>query len=164
MSNSLIVDFPSSGRSNTASSKSVRFSPTIKVRYTRYPSEAENEAKSYSSDDYRRFKRVLVRDALKCSRRLESANKSGFQDRQTSEEHIIRCVGLDHLVSRNVSERYNSIREARRAHSRLVLQVQKWQLENNAVVPENLALVSMENSYSFKVRSQKVALLASYVE
>ena len=164
MSDSLIVDFPSSGRSSSASSKSVRFSPKVQVRYTKYPSKAENEAKSYSSDDYDRFQAVLVRDAMRCSRRLASANRSGLQDRKTSEEHIIRCVGLDHLVSRNVRKRYYVIREARKAHVRLVLRVHKWQLENNAVNPEDLALVSMENSDSFKMRSYKVALLASYVE
>lgn len=162
--NSLIVEFPSNDRPNSADSKSVRFSPILSIRYIKYPFMAENEALSYSSDDYERFSRVLIRDAIKCSQRLESANISGFQDRKTSERHIIRCVGLDHLISRNVSERYNELREARKAHSRLVLEVQKLQLRNDVVVPEDLALVSMENSASFKTRAYKVALLASYVE
>ena len=163
-SNSLIVDFPSNARSSSTSSKSVRFSPIVQGYYIRYPSKKDNEAKSYSSEDYDRFQQTLVRDAMKCSRKLAAANAKGLQDMDTSEDHIIRCVGLDHLVSRDVKKRYRIVQEARTAHVHLVLDAQKWLLENGVEHPEALAGVSMKNSLSFQLRSYKVALLASYVE
>ena len=164
MPDALIVDFPSNNGSSSASSKKVRFSPIIQRQYIRKPSSAENEAKSYSSEDYERFQQIMVRDAIKCSRKIATAQKVGLQDRETSEKHIIRCVGIDHLVSRNVGKRYQAIKEARRAHSDLVLDAYDWQLENHFDSPEALARVSMKSSQPFQLRSYKVALLASYVE
>ena len=164
MSGTLIVDFPSNNRSSSATPKRVRFSPIVQRQYIRCPSDAENEAKSYSSEDYERFRQIMVRDAIKCSRKLANASTRGLQDRKTSEEHIIRCVGLDHLVSRDVGKRYQAIKDARRSHSDLVLAAYEWQLENNFESPEALARLSIRSSQPFQVRSYKVALLASYVE
>ena len=166
MPGALIVDFPSNNGSSSGGSKSVRFSPIIQTKYIRKPSSAENKEKSYSSEDYERFQQVVIGDAMKCSRKLAKAkaNASGLRDRKTSEEHIIQCIGLDHLVSRNVGKRYQAIKAARKAHANLVLDAYEWQLENNYENPEALARLSIKSSQAHQLRSRKVALLSSYVE
>lgn len=168
MTNELIVDFPSSSTERTIKRakmvKSVRFSAQVEGRYIRYPSEEENRAKSYNSEDYARFHQVLARDVVKCSRRLAAVGTSAPQDRLSSEKNIIRCVGIDHLVSRDVQQRYADVRNARKQHMRLVLEEQKRQRNAGRVNSADLARVSMANSQEFKLRSYRVAVLSASVQ
>ena len=107
----------------------------------------------------------MVQDAMRCSRKLAVQNAKGFHDRITSEDYIIQCVGLDHLVSRDAKKRYHAVHDARTAHVHLVLEAQKWLLKKCIQNHEALlAGVSMKNSLSFQIRSYKIALLASFVE
>jgi hypothetical protein len=144
--------------------KSVRFSGQIEGWYIRYPTEEENCAKSYSSEEYARFHQVLAQDVVKCSLRLVAVGTGASQDRMSSEKNIIRCVGINHLVSRNVQQRYQDVREVRKEHVRLVLEAQRWQRNTSTVNSAYLARVSMVNSQAFKMRSHKVALLSASVQ
>ena len=125
---SLIVDFPSAmtDRSTGSTAKSVRFAAKTQGRYIRYPSQRENHAKWNTSEDYRHFQCRLIRDVIKCSDEL-AAMKNKPQDLASSQRSIIRCVGLDHLISRDVEQRYRQVKEARRDHVHLVLHAQEWQ-------------------------------------
>ena len=162
---SLIVDFPSTRRtvSSYTAAKSVRFSSQCEGWYIAYPSKEDNEKKSYNSEDYVYFKRVMERDVLKCSARLAVVDTTAPLDRSSYEKHIIRCVGLDHLVARDIGKRARAVRDARAAHARVVLDEQEWQRSNGADSPGDLAQVSMMNSQGAKMRSRKIAVLSASV-
>lgn len=167
-SSSLIVDFPSTSNKRDLSemrsaTKTVRFAQKSQGRYINYPTRRENEAKWYSKADYDCFQHVMFRDVVKSSIMLAAFNTTAPRDEKTSEKHIIRCVGLDHLISRDVKERYHAIKEARKKHARVVLREQKWQMRNNIESPMNLARVSSEDSRAARERSYKVAVLSASV-
>lgn len=159
--NSLIVDFPSA-MTDRSTAKSVRFATKTHGRYIHYPSKCENHAKWNTSEGYKHFQTVMVRDAIRCSAKLAEIRNTP-QDLASFQKNIIRCVGLDHLISRNVEQRYHQVKEARRNHVHLVLQVQEWQRRRGDEDPVNLARVSIESSRLFRERSYKVAVLAASV-
>ena len=119
--------------------------------------------KSYCEDDYVHFKRVIAQDVIKCSARLAAVDTTAPQDRSRFERHVIRCVGLDHLVSRDIEKRTQAIRDARSAHARLVLDEQEWQRKNGVHSVGCIARVSMANSQGAKLRSHKIAVLSASV-
>ena len=158
----LIVDFPSSRHSTATAVKTVRFSKLSQGKRIPYPSKSDNEKKSYNSEDYAHFQQVMLRVVARCSARLLAA-KGTPQDRHTSEKHIIRCVGLDHLISRDVRERYQSIKDARKAHVQLVLAEQRWQRRSGVYSVGCIARVSMADSEAARTRAHKVAWLSASV-
>lgn len=166
----MIVDFPASPRvlshrpTGAICEKTVRFSSDIEGRYINYPSARENRAKWYGDGDYARFQRVLVNTAVQCSDVLASV-KNGQQDMTTfdMEAFVIYCVGLDHLISRDVFERHQAIKEARKEHARAVLKEQKWQRDHKVCGPETLAHVARTSSKASRARSYKVAKIAGSI-
>lgn len=164
----LIVDFPTRPMSRTKRSemssvlsKSVRFAPQSQGRFIKYPTRKENQAKWNSEEDYAHFQHVMVRDVVKCSAMLAAVKES--QDTSRCEEHIVCCVGLDHLIARDVQERYRAVKAARKTHVQTVLRAQEWQRSHNVNSAANLARVSMESSQPFRERSYKVAVLSASV-
>jgi hypothetical protein len=55
-------------------------------------------------------------------------------------------VGIDHLISKDVQRHYYAIKDGRRSHPRLVLDMQELQRINNAKCQNDLAQVSMYDS------------------
>lgn len=164
----LIVEFPASLSSRTkrsemssVRSKSVRFSPHSQGRYIKYPSRKENQAKWNSDEDYAHFQQVMLQDVFKCSDMLAAVKES--QDTSRYEEQITSCVGLDHLIARDVKERYRAVKKARRAHAQTVLRAQEWQRRHNIQSAADLARVSQASSHPFRERSFKVAVLSASV-
>jgi hypothetical protein len=153
----LIVDFPHQPRTpstvNTLPVKSVHLASQVEGRYIKYPSAIENQAKWYNKQDYVNFKRDMLRDVMKCS-----AAMATVQDRQVAQEHLVRCVGIDHLISRDIPQRYQAIKEGRKEHIRLVLQEQDRQRREGVNKPEQLSKVSFRSSIYSRERSHRVAM------
>jgi hypothetical protein len=90
--------------------RSVRFATHTEGRYISYPTEEDNVAKSYCEEDYMHFKNSMIRDSLRYSHKIYgSRDRNEPLDSKSSKQLIIRCVGIDHLISRDVRERYHAI-------------------------------------------------------
>jgi hypothetical protein len=138
--------------------RSVRFATHTEGRYISYPTKEDNVAKSYCEEDYMHFKNSVIRDSLRYSHKIYgSRDRNEPLDSKSSKQLIIRCVGIDHLISRDVQERYHAIRAARKSHARLVLDLQTWQMINNAECPMDLAQVAMSDSQAARNHSVRVA-------
>ena len=164
----LVVDFPATGRirgiglagiPELVGMAFVRFASEIQGRYIRYPSSAENKAKWYDKQDYKRFESMVFRDAVRASAKVAA----GAVDQDTAEKLILRCVGMDHLISRNVPARIRAVRESRRTHVQTVLMAQKMQRLYGIGGPEALASISSESSLRSRERAYKVAVLSASV-
>jgi hypothetical protein len=151
--NDLIVDFPS------INMKSVRFSPTTEGRYISYPTRREKADKWYSRDDKARFDRNMIRDAIMCSRFMESFCANHEQDKV--QELMMHWVGLDHLVSCDVQKRYRDVIHARKKHARVVLKAQKTHGHQSRESNQILARVSETSSESDRGRARKVAVVSA---
>jgi hypothetical protein len=150
----LLVGFPSSPRQSgneQSTSKSVSFATSVHGVYIKYSSSLKH-AKWYSEEEQTGFQRVMLRDVLICSRKLASCERSDL----TVEDHI-RCVGLDHLISRDVMQRYADVRDGRRQHVRAVLEAQDRQRRRSVNSPEDLAHISSESSRAARMRSYRIA-------
>lgn len=149
----LIVDFPS----RAPMARSVRFATRTEGQYIPYPTKEDIVAKSYCEEDYNRFKSTMIRDAVRYSHKIYGRDRTEPMDVKTSQHLLVRCVGIDHLISRDVQGCYHAIRDARKSHARLVLDLQTWQRINNAECPMDLAQVAMSDSQDHRNRSVRVA-------
>ena len=155
----LIVNFPSS-RSSTAA-KTVRFSSVAQVRYIQYPSEEDIDKLWYTKEDREHFKTNMMRDAIKCSKMLDVHFKQSGQSKQYSEVLSCHCVGLEHLISNDVSKRCKAVQTARKEHVRKVMDEVDRQRSCGHSSPANLARVSSESSRIARRRSHTIAMLVS---
>ena len=143
--------------------KSVHFASEIEGRYMRYPSLKEIESKWYSHEDYANFKQQMTRDIVLFSRAM-AADIDNHTDKQVIQERLlIGCVGLDHLISRNVTQRYSELRASRKEHVRIVLDEQKLQRRRGVSCLEDLASVSMGSSLNSRERSHRVAKMVGWI-
>lgn len=161
-SSSLIVDFPDFQRrpsnGSTIHEMSVTFAPNCQGRYIKYSSARENALKWYTAEDQRRFRRQMMEDAVESSLRMadcfsHAPEELSFQD----------YVGLDHLISRDVSKRYEGIQLARKKHAKVVLAEHAAQRKRGRVSIEDLALVSSKSSRWSRERARKVGILVSMI-
>jgi hypothetical protein len=161
-SKQLIVDFPSSRRSGNigqSSSKKVRFASHCEGRYIDYPSEKEISKGWYSAADFAKFKQRIARDAVKCSMVVLSIRQGRYNDLDPTDFFLTHCVGLDHLISRDVAKRYEAVKEARKEHSRTVLEEQERLRFLNVDSIENLARVSEASSNISRKRARRIGRL-----
>lgn len=150
----LIVDFPKGSDRVECSSPSVRFAFESEGRYINYPTRQENLKRWYSREDEKRFRGEVLRDAIACSMKMveylnDPSKTVTYQD----------CVGLDHLISRDVYKRYEALRAGRKEHARIVLEEQNWQRLHGVNSPEDLARVSRRSSKSDRARSRKIGIM-----
>ena len=142
----MIVDFPSSTPSSLGKrskpDKSISFSYKSEGRYIPYPTAQENRAKWYSWQDEKRFKKAVIQDAIVASLKIMTEDLS-------SQEELVHqdFVGLDHLISRNVLQRYQARRTAYRKHVRLVLEEQSLQRRQQRLSEEDLSQVARMSSH-----------------
>ena len=147
----LIVDFPTTTKINAV--KTVRFSSTSTMKLVRYPTHDERVARWYSKNDENAFKRRRWRDVYKYSALLMQ------DDDGDRKEKIVRCVGIDHLLSQDIQTKSQEIMKARLDHVTLVLNVQELQRMHRICYPEDLARISAQSSRVAKERAQEVARL-----
>eukprot|EP00956_Cyclotella_meneghiniana_P018435 scaffold30677_cov23-Cyclotella_meneghiniana.AAC.1 len=95
----LIVDFPFS-RSPSSSTR-VTFSERSEGVYIPYPSAEENKKKWFALGDQTNWARQVLRNAVECSRLLFDGNIPTHVQRAL----LVRCIGLEHIISRDVFQR-----------------------------------------------------------
>ena len=158
----MIVDFPSSTPSSLGKrskpDKSISFSYKSEGRYIPYPTAQENRAKWYSCQDEKRFKKAVIQDAIVASLKIMT------EDLSSQEELVLQdFVGLDHLISRNVLQRYQARRTAYRKHVRLVLEEQSLQRRQQRLSEEDLSQVARMSSHWPIQRARKIGALIESV-
>eukprot|EP00804_Cyclotella_cryptica_P000760 CCRYP_001038-RA/>CCRYP_001038-RA protein AED:0.25 eAED:0.25 QI:0/-1/0/1/-1/1/1/0/190 len=154
----LIVDFPLQQRltrtdSNKAQRKKyVSFSKLSTAIDIDNPTTEENAAKWYSRDEETHFRNQVPRDATVCSMMWMRDVKN-----EVPYEVLIRCLGVDHLLSKDVPQRYREFKSARKMHVHTVLNEQDQQRERNECSMDELAYVSEESSKRARARAHKAA-------
>ena len=160
----MIVDFPSSTPSSLGKrskpDKSISFSYKSEGRYIPYPTAQENRAKWYSWQDEKGFKKAVIQDAIVVSLKImtEAEDLSAQQDIVFQD-----FVGLDHLISRNVLQRYQVRKVAYRNHVRLVLEEQSLQRRQQRLSEEDLSQVARMSSHWPIQRARKIGALIESV-
>jgi hypothetical protein len=156
----LIVDFPSTSFHDSlpfTQQKTVSFSIHSEGRYIKYPSEHERSLRWYTSKNQRRFRHQMIQDAVVASKKMaDCLNNTGDQAFQD-------YVGLEHLISRDVEERYIAMRLARKKHAKIVLAEQRAQRRHRRVSVEDLAEVSRRSSQLERERVRKVGILVASI-
>ena len=141
--------------------KSVCFSSLSQLQYIKYPSKEDNHAKWFSKEDRDRFQHMMTKDVMICSNVLANANE--IQDQVLSRDFLICCVGLDHLLSSDIIQRYQAIMAVRKAHLRIVLEEQERQTKHEINRPEELACVSKASSTRSRARAHKIGKLVALI-
>ena len=168
----LIVDFPATRRmqginhaevARHVHMRHVQFASEIQGRFIRYPSSAENKAKWYDEEDYRRFGSTMLRDAMEASAKVAAARVDHGTGTATNAKLILSCVGLHHLISRDVPARNRAVGESRMTHVQTVLMAQKLQKLYGIGGPAELASVAIENSRGARERGYRVAVLSASI-
>ena len=118
-----------------------------------------NQANWYTDEDKEIFNQVMIRDVVRCSIMLESR-----ADRMLTPIEQSRCIGLDKLISRNPSERYQEIKAARKAHVDAVIDAQRMARPLNIDPSVLIACVSEASSRKSCDRAHKVAMLSRLIE
>lgn len=150
--NDLIVGFPSS-----IAERRVSFADITDGLYIRYPSATENQRRWYSKEDEARARSKVLRDAIQYSTVMAAARENGHQDTLLMKAFLMRCVGLESLISYNVPQQYDSMRLARKRHVRIVLEEQRKQQLLGAVSSDTLARVSMTSSNQARNMARRIA-------
>ena len=119
-----------------------------------YPSAEENNERWFALGDQTNWARQVLRDAVECSMLLFDGNIPTHVQRTL----LVRCIGLEHIISRDVFQRLRVSMEEKRAHVQSVLQEQHRQRLRGVSSSERLALVSMRSSKSSRSRARKVAM------
>jgi hypothetical protein len=150
--NDLIVGFPSS-----IAELRVSFADINDGLYIRYPSATENQRRWYSKEDEARAWGKVLRDADQYSTVLAAARENGHQGTHAMQALLVRCVGLESLISYNVPQQYDAMRLERKSHVRIVLEEQRKQRLLGVVSSDTLARVSMTSSNKARKRARSIA-------
>lgn len=102
---------------------------------------------------------MIGHDSVQYSRVVMDIRDGAAQDETVSKEFFVNCVGLEHLISRNVPKRYKTVKKARRDHSRLVLGEQKRQKDTCNVSSTKLAYASKRSSESSHKKAHTIAMM-----
>ncbi|KAL3785616.1 hypothetical protein HJC23_004764 [Cyclotella cryptica] len=135
--------------------KSVSFSVTSQLKFMHYPSPMETYARWYDKDDSVRFRKVRVRDVMKCST-LVIAKKE--QNSRLSEEDRVQFIGLEQDVSYNLKQNIHRIIKIRKSHVYRVLMEQERQRLFHDCCGEKLAHVSETSSKCSRAFAHRLAV------
>jgi hypothetical protein len=119
-----------------------------------YPTREENKAKWYSKQDEAKFKRRRWHDVAKYSAMLLQGN---IEDELTQKEKLIKCIGLENLLSYDTAQKAQEVASARESHSNVVLNVQELQRTLDIYCPVDISRMSMASSRSARQRAYKIA-------
>jgi hypothetical protein len=143
--------------------KSVTFSKYSEMTHIDYPTARENHARWYSDEQMRTFKKVVLRDATRhSSGYFEAKEKS--PDAILPHGELVQYVGLLHLLSEDVIQRYQDNKLARRLHVYKVLEEQKRQRSYQDGCEVKLARVSASSSLGARESAYTVANLFMRVD
>ena len=128
--------------------------------YVNYPSR-EVDKRWYSKEEMEHFGDMVGLDSVQCSKAIivEDKNKNEME----SKKFLVNCVGLEHLISRDVPRRYKANKRGRKHHSKLVLAEQKRQKENHDESVSMLAYVSSKSSRPFRMRAYTIAEMRTHM-
>jgi hypothetical protein len=164
-SNRLLVDFPSSPKVK----RSVRFVDQVDGIYIEYPTPDENMKRWYTEEDRKRFRRQMGRDAAACSFIVFGGKLTGEcqgkMEMLRSQDIITCCVGLEHLISKNVVQRSAVIKTLRKDHASRVVKEQARLIRcRNESIQDRLAFISTTSSSKSQKKAYNVAkFIASIV-
>lgn len=126
------------------------------------PPVSNSEKRWYSEQDFTHFRKVMIRDAIECSFVIQNVLASEHDKRSVVEDFIINnCIGLEHLISRDVLGRCKDSRDERKRHARVVIKEHTRLLRSGSYSVERLASVSEASSKTARRRSRKFATLAA---
>ena len=140
---------------SACSNKNVRFSLTSEMALVAYPTTKEIQERWYNSQDRAHSRQVVAKDAKQCSRMLFSELELG---NNLTEDQRIKCVGLEHLLSRDLAENTKQLNEKRKRHVYKVLIEQDRQRKLKINNAEELEYVSRKSSYQSRKRSHLLAV------
>jgi hypothetical protein len=138
----------------------IRFAP-IEVQIINYPEDLNNDEMWWSNEDKAHSLQVMLQDAIECSRAL--AGVVNLQDRSAVENHIIRCVGLENLLSHNAFQRCQAIMNGRADHVHAVLGAQGIARNNGRGQDDDVARVSRASSKPLRERARNIASVAASI-
>ena len=147
---SLIVDFPP----RRPSKKEVGFSSTSQMVLISYPTPKDIEESWYTSEDRKHFKCIVARDVHRYSRILFSKSELGLR---LSEDERAHCIGLEHLLSRDINQNIAQINQRRKKHVVRVLEEQARQQTMGLNSADKLKCVSMKSSHKSRLRAHVLA-------
>lgn len=154
----LIVDFPSEKEQPVRKHmKAVRFSETSSMKLMRYPTKEENARKWHTKADEKGFKHRRWQDVAKCSAMLLETPQEN-EDESTNKEKLMRCLGLEHLLARDIFQKSKEVVMAREHHRNVVLNVQQFQRRHHIYSPEDLATMAKTSSREARKRAHRNAL------
>ncbi|KAL3788266.1 hypothetical protein HJC23_011898 [Cyclotella cryptica] len=137
--------------------KTVRFSDTAEIRHVSYPTAEEKQERWYYLEDVCKFKMILAHDIHRSSRMLISRSEQGVG---ISEDERDMCIGIEHLLSRDVKGRILALSTMRKNHLYIVLieQARQKHFQMNSV--DEMERVSTTSSHIARQRSHKIAILS----
>ena len=153
----LIVDFSrrrpaadgeATATATTAHESQVRFSEHVTVHCFQYPSRNEVSKRWHSKTDKEIFKQEMSRDVRSIRYLLSTTPMEAVE-----KEVLYECVGLEAHLSSQIAR---FLKEKRRRHTRLIVQMQDYLSE------EHLSEYAESHSSDSKERAQKLA--AGYSE
>ena len=134
---------PSSAQPNSAATRTVRFSTVNSIKYIDRPTSEEVLDMWYSEDELGRFLRNLIRNVHQCTRLMISNMEQGTY---LSGEERCKFIGLEHLLSRDLKEKMQSLVQIKRRHLFLVMIEQARQKYFQDPSADKLKDVSMMSS------------------
>lgn len=148
---------------NRNARKTVQFALDLnEVHRISHPTDRDNQAKWFSNEENEEFGHELVRDVVRSSQ-MFAAGAVNLLDRNTARDFVIRCVGIEKFLAKDVRRRYQDIQSAKQEHTRIVLQAQERLSRIGEVLEEDIAHVSEFSSRRARARSRTVAMIAASV-
>lgn len=143
-------------RMQSNSTKILRFSAVNEIKYVVYPTDEKHE-KWYDQEDVGKFHFIFARDINRCSRMLITKSDRGLK---LSEEERNLCIGIVHLLSRDVSKNIKLLNAMKESHLYAVLIEQARQRHFHINSVEELGQVSRKSSHCSRQRSHMIATLS----
>ena len=128
--------------------------PPRRVAFTEFSHMAfiprdDAASKWYSPREKDHFRRVLIEDARRASREINTTSPGSI-----TPDQLLACVGIEDFITYGMAMR---VGEAKRAHARAVLSEQRRQSQQGVHDPKKLANASESCSSWSKERAQKLA-------
>lgn len=134
--------------------KKVSFSPTKDMKIIANPTEAEKQELWHGSDDVDRSKLNLAREVHLCTRMVKTKMQQGLL---LSEDDRCRCLGVEHLLSDNLSANILRLSATTRNHVYAVLIEQARQRHLRTASVGELQRISSLSSQESRQRSHMIA-------
>lgn len=125
---------------------SVRFAEKSLVTYIDLPDHAERRERWFSEDDNDTFKRRLLQERHRISRKLTTT--------PIDNDDLIMCIGMEKLITPKLSR---LVKQRQLDHLHSILAEQERQEVENIIDEEAIACLSQQNSEWTRRRAHKLA-------